>query len=365
MQARKSNRETLSGEVFGFPYLFVRQELIRLPLVSLSAILSCELEPTSFRIAAVTPTYKMADVSDTDGHPTLARTGQVGPLPLELWREIFESVLDSRDLAAASLLCRKFRHEAETVLYRDVKLKSFSQVQEFTDSITSSPKRASEVRRIAFEFIPLLYARAFIDPSAIRSINSLLGSLPLLDTLEFLFSGTAYFPSCDWMSSLVTEPVPFRLRKFVTHLPLGGSLVPFLKSQEDIEVLYFWSRDSNLDKWDFSAEHFPKLRILRAAEGFLPCLQSSWSITHLSTFTFYDNNLFSTLESLSPTLEFLRLQRPQNLCGFPFIKGNGLDFDLPRLSCVEIAPLKCKVRTRSYYILKRNLSFRRWKDCAL
>ena len=91
-------------------------------------------------------------------------------LPLELWRMVFEFLLDDaphdpdalRGLASAATLCKCLHMEAECVLYRRVTIgPSVRQINTFIRSVTSYPYRAAMIKSLRIDIpdldVPLLY----------------------------------------------------------------------------------------------------------------------------------------------------------------------------------------------------------------
>lgn len=81
-------------------------------------------------------------------------------LPLELWRMVFEFLLDDAEhdptathgLAAAAAVCRGLQHEAEAALYRRVSIgPSIHQIRTFTQTVSENVQHAAAVKSLRIE----------------------------------------------------------------------------------------------------------------------------------------------------------------------------------------------------------------------
>ena len=159
------------------------------------------------------------------------------PLPMELYRDIFNYVSSMRDFCNLSILCRDLQPEAEFFIYRSVQSTSRSQTEYLCDIISSSAHRHMLVKELdishdEWKGSPISATR---DREYWERVARLLHDLPNLENLKIHDMAMQHGNQNAWVLSRAT----CSLVQFDSDFVLDDYLTSFLRSQRQMKRLYW------------------------------------------------------------------------------------------------------------------------------
>lgn len=153
-------------------------------------------------------------------------------LPLELYRSIFELVVDPNDLSNLCLASRFCEQEAERLLYRSINLgRDTAKLEYWALTMVESPGKAEQVKHLSITFDISLIVLSCMLQETLELVARALRALPNLTTLALCGHSLAMMnPVNAWMLDGCT----FQLTAFHNQVfPMSG-LQGFLAAQPKI-----------------------------------------------------------------------------------------------------------------------------------
>ena len=164
----------------------------------------------------------------------------VSRLPPELYRYIIQNITAQPDLVSLCITSRSIRDEAERILYYDIDLhrSNTTQLQSWSTTVASCPRRAALVRRLCLPSTegPKLTFNGVenVFESMLRALEAVFNVKEL--TIRPHSLSTCLIQYCYYLAKGIRN-YSFRLRKFHVEgdfLLFGSNPVAFLASQPDI-----------------------------------------------------------------------------------------------------------------------------------
>ncbi|RPD55016.1 hypothetical protein L227DRAFT_566902 [Lentinus tigrinus ALCF2SS1-6] len=233
-------------------------------------------------------------------------------LPIEVWRAIFEQVLNQRDLAALMRVCSSFTPHAKAFLYRAIVLQSPTQAKLLFNILRRFPELALTVKWLTINVVTMW--DEFRIPLFIPSLFETLINVRHF-SLGFFVSPPE--PGTAAGGLLRMDPRWFpRLRTFATELPIASDIHMdrFLKGHPKLQELHVSPSNAahvmGLPEYTAPAVPFPSLRALSCRPFLLMhTISGAINLTHLHLPYCNESSLYSVAEMLGSQLVSLRLSK--------------------------------------------------------
>ncbi|KAI0676011.1 hypothetical protein C8Q78DRAFT_363398 [Trametes maxima] len=236
--------------------------------------------------------------------------------PVEIWRQIFQSIYHPSDLAHLACMSRALQHEVEDVLYYAASIgPRADRLHRFSITVCESERRAGYVRVLKM-FVG--DHRRDEDTYPIGLIRRVLHAVSRVEHLVFQVEGRSLLPSI-FEFELVDVYFPALLR-FGTNLPLHTSTLRLLDDHPHLQEVQI---DNTYNELEWSVPdanpplHLPSIRTLACRASLLRHLACPTPLTHLYMMDYLLHALPRVSQLFGSTLVDLRLGRPKMQLGHP------------------------------------------------
>lgn len=258
-------------------------------------------------------------------------------LPPEICEAIFKHIPPgTRDLAALCLVSVSFHHDAERILYREVRLRDH-QLAVFCATTTKRPHLLLAVQTLNIAL------SISLTGTEINMLSRLLHGLVNLRALEFNNRGE-YIPAESLLYGCT-----FALRSFQATWGLEADTIEFLKAQ--VNITHWGSISSNglrgVEQRDLPDDALPSLVSVNTSENILARIGTHRPLTHLQLKLENHRRIYPLLLPYSHTLRSLSVHITTGLgANWSHLPGLTLALDGLLPNIVSLKMSECSVVVR-------------------